>query len=219
MTVRPSRDLINGRETITVEITPAAARVVIAWDASQRLLAIHEAGHVVASAVVPSRIGIKATDIKGKHQGRTESTENDDDHPIFAPASRIRDRIVVALAGLCAEELILGEGSDGSASDLAAASTMASDLIQAGLDPTAPFVSASAFGYGCPVPDWLATENTRAIVATLADARERARAIVAENEDAILHFAATLFRARRLSDDAVDDALREAGIEPPPRNG
>jgi cell division protease FtsH len=220
MTMRPTMDLINGRDTITVSVTPAAARVVLAWNADQRLMAIHEAGHVVVAAVLPSRICVKSADIKGKHgSGKTVSTENDDDHPTFSSASRIRDRICMALSGQAAEERIIGEASDGSASDLSTASTMASELIQAGLDPDAPYVSTSAFGYGCPIPEWLATENTRAIIATLAVARERARAIVAEHEDAILLFASSLFRARRISDEAVDDALRAAGIEPPPRNG
>jgi cell division protease FtsH len=220
ITMRPTKDIINGRETITVSVTPAAARVVLAWNADQRLMAIHEAAHCVAAAVVPSRICVKSSDIKGKHGfGRTDTTENDDDRPTFTPASRIRDQIVVALAGLAAEELILGEGTNGSATDLASASRLAIDLIESGLDPSAPFVSLAAFSYAVPVPEWLRGAVARSMVATLADARERARTIVSENENAVIHFAGTLFRARRLSDEAIDAALVAAGIDPPPRNG
>ena len=48
-------ELDSGSELIQVAIRPAARDHLLAWDASQRVVAIHESGHAVASAAAPTK--------------------------------------------------------------------------------------------------------------------------------------------------------------------
>jgi hypothetical protein len=50
MTARMIPALETSTEMVTVDARPAARDQLLAWDASQRLVAIHEAGHACADA-------------------------------------------------------------------------------------------------------------------------------------------------------------------------
>lgn len=203
----------DARLSIPIEAGSPAAGVLAAWQTDQRRMAIHEASH----AVVASLLGIvvKTCDIKGRGHGSTVTGLGDDDQPMFVTSAGLLDKIVVSLAGLEGELALMGSGSNGSESDLSAASSTALELISSGL--SSPFIAPSVFGYHVPTPEFISRAIAESIMTTLADARARANTLVAENMAAILGFAVALFAARRLSDGAIDDVLRSVGIEPPPR--
>ena len=89
-------------------------------------IAIHEAGHAVAAAVVRPGKLIGASIIDRGHIGGSVYTES---HRISSDRSSVRIEIAELVAGRAAEEVILGEASGGSggsrASDLALATTLA----------------------------------------------------------------------------------------------
>lgn len=206
---------------IDVTVTSAARDHLVAWDADSRRLAIHEASHCIACQAgipVPGdpgtlvRIPVASVSIRSRHGGRTETDVDADDQPAFVPLSHLRARIVTRLAGLEAEIQLVGEGSDGCAADLEAATSDALTLIDAGLDGDpagSPFISLAAFGYGS-APAWLADERAKAALRIVASAREQAREIVSANQHAILRFAALLYQARRLEGESLRAAFATA---------
>jgi ATP-dependent Zn protease len=195
---------------VAVSIPEAAVRHLAAWDTDQRVRALHEAGHVVVGHVLG--IPIKGADIRGHYRGFTETGDGDDDQPQTQTASRMLDQIVVRLAGQAAEKMLIGEGTDNSRWDLEQATSIALERINCGLDPRAPFMSIDALpGSRPPEAIWNAVGET--VVSVLAESRTRADALAAEHREAIVSFAQQLHDARRLTDGALEEALRNAGFD------
>jgi cell division protease FtsH len=205
-------EAIDGR--ISISVSPAAAAHLNAWDSDKKLCSAHEAGHVVLATVL--RIRVKEVDVTGRRGGMTMFGEGDDDLSEWMTASRQFDRIVVSLGGLAAERLLLGELTTGSAVDIADATSLALSRFDSGLDPDAPVFSVSSF-MG-EEPESLREIRASTAIAVVARARSRAEELAAEHRDEIVAFARLLYAARRLTDEALLAAIREAGLDPVPLN-
>ena len=93
----------------------------------RRRVAVHEAGHALAAALVGREIRIASILRRGASLGLV--AHDDADERQLRTPSELQDLIVVAMAGRAAEILEFGEASTGIASDLASATAMASTLV------------------------------------------------------------------------------------------
>ena len=207
-------DLDGSAELTTIAIRRAALDHLTAWDASQRLMAVHESGHACAAAALG--IGVQAIDIQGRHGGQTETVGPGIDTALpWETSQRLLDRIVVSMAGAAAERAILGEHTSGAGSDYDHAVIEATAWLQAGFGGPEIFIGEGGLGYG------YLTEEIRSM--TLARIRElleqassRADALVAEHRDGILHVASAVYEHRRLTDERLAAVLAAAGFPATP---
>lgn len=209
----PASAVTSTAPTVTVAIPRAAAEHLVAWNEDQKTKAIHEAAHVAVATVLG--IPVSSVTIKGHFSGRTETGLDEDNTPLFRSDSVLRASIVVSLAGLAAEQRILGEGTDGNAHDIDTASQLAIQRLRNGLDPEFPPIALDCFAY--KMPPALLNLASRRVIAELTRARSEAERLVELHVEAILRLAAAIFSARRLDGAALDAAIREAGLEPPAR--
>ena len=203
-------DIARTARMVDVTITEAAAAHVGSWNLDQRTVAIHEAGHSIAATLLGIRMA--AVTIKGASGGHLEPAEDDDDLPRFRRDSVLRSLIVVYLAGPEAVRHLLGEGTTGAEHDLLAATAVAIQRVENGLDPAMPPISLAAWNYS--VPDFLLNRQAELVILAMQRAEEEAQALVAEHADKILAFAAILYDRRRFDGEAIYDALRSIGVEP-----
>lgn len=213
------RALISDAQSTTIEVSPAAAEHLGAWQIDQHIMALHEAGHAIAAAVLG--LPVKAIDIKGRGHGRTELGLNEDTVPGYMPRSRLCDVTVMALGGWAIEVEVLGQPSTGSGDDLERATGHVIEMASSGMLDSAPFVSPNGFrnlGYsgGIELPEFLADEFGRAILAELATARARALDLAAKHRDQVIALARIVVARRRLTDNELSEAIRSAGVEPAP---
>jgi cell division protease FtsH len=95
----------------------------------QRITAYHEAGHAVVGYLVPKSDPIRKVTIipRGMSGGSTLFIPESDVN--YITRSRIKDQIIVALAGRAAEEIVFGEITTGAASDLEQVSKMTRAMV------------------------------------------------------------------------------------------
>lgn len=95
----------------------------------QRITAYHEAGHAVVSYLRPNSDPVRKVTIipRGMTGGSTLFIPEHDVN--YITRSRIKDQIVVALAGRAAEEFVFGEITTGAASDLEQVSKMTRAMV------------------------------------------------------------------------------------------
>jgi len=93
----------------------------------RRRIAIHEAGHALTAVL--TRRDVKVASILRRSAALGLVAHGDAQERFLKTPSDARDLICVALAGRSAEELEYGEASSGVSSDLAAATTIACQLV------------------------------------------------------------------------------------------
>ncbi len=93
----------------------------------RRRIAIHEAGHALTAVL--TRRDVKVASILRRSSALGLVAHGDSEERFLKTPTEARDLITVALAGRAAEQQEYGEASSGISSDLAAATTIASQLV------------------------------------------------------------------------------------------
>ncbi|HVL63566.1 MAG TPA: ATP-dependent zinc metalloprotease FtsH [Actinomycetota bacterium] len=132
LTVRQSRTVIH-----LPELEEAIQRVlhgpkrrgrVLTEDERQRA-AYHEGGHAIVAAAVNAAEDIHRVSILARGRGIGLTGIEREEERILLTRNELYRKIVAAMGGLAAEELVLGEPSTGSEEDLERATELAKDMI------------------------------------------------------------------------------------------
>ena len=161
-------------------------------------VAIHEAGHALTAALFGREIRIASILRRGSSLGLVSHGDAEERH--LRTPTEGRDLIAVALAGRAAEIQEFGEASSGIASDLAAATTIASQLVgQLGGGDSLISLEAAAMP-GNLVAKVLSDEASRRKVESILDgAADHAACLVMEHRDALLGLASALLERDELN--------------------
>lgn len=125
-------------ETTYHDIEEAASKVTMGpirkslkrSDDELKLVAVHEAGHALVSKFVPQADPVHRVSIlsRGMAGGVTHFLPQDDNRMISK--TRLLSRLVVALGGRAAEEVILGDVSTGASSDIDSVTNIVRNMVQ-----------------------------------------------------------------------------------------
>jgi len=125
------------KEIMMSEVKEAVFKVVmgpekksrVMSDKEKKLTAYHEAGHAMAVKLVSTTDTVdRISIIPAGMAGGYTSFKPDEDRS-YATKSNLLERIVIALGGRAAEELVLGEISTGASGDLKTANSVARGMI------------------------------------------------------------------------------------------
>ncbi|MEO6125302.1 MAG: AAA family ATPase [Ilumatobacteraceae bacterium] len=171
-------------------------------------VAIHEAGHALTAALFGRDIRIASILRRGAALGLVAHGDADEKH--LRTPTEASDLIVIALAGRAAEIQEFGEASSGIASDLAVATTIASQLVGqlGGGDSLISLEAAQMGGAANLVSKVLSDEPSRAKVDSILDsAADRAACMLLEYRDALMAIARGLLEHDELSGADVHDLV------------
>ena len=117
--------LLNARDKIVL----GGKRELIVGDEEKKLVAYHEAGHVIAASFLPHADPLDKVTIipRGRSLGVTEQIPEEEHYNL--QRSYVLDRIGVMLGGRVAEQLIFGEVSSGAEDDLKQATRLARHMV------------------------------------------------------------------------------------------
>jgi cell division protease FtsH len=167
----------DDRATITgVDLETARERVILGrrdesnalLPEEKRIVAVHEAGHALVAALSEHADPVAKVTIlpTGLSLGATHQLPIDERR--LLTESELTDALRVRLGGRAAELVAFGEGSTGAASDLTAATHLATRMVREfGLSPT-----IGPVGYGSDAPSFL--EESPLLGRAYAEATQRA---------------------------------------------
>ncbi len=170
----------------------------------RRRVAIHEAGHALAAVL--TRRDVKMASILRRSGSLGLVAHGDTEERFLKTPTDARDLICVALAGRAAELQEFGEASSGIASDLAAATNIAAQLIgQLGNGPGLLSLEAAAIPTaGNLVAKVLSDDQSREAAETLmSDGAAKATMMTSKYRDALLRIADQLCESDEMDGDAV----------------
>lgn len=117
--------LLNARDKVVL----GGKRELIIGDEEKKLVAYHEAGHVIAASFLAHADPLDKVTIipRGQALGATEQIPEEEHYNLRR--SYVLDRIGVMLGGRVAEQLIFGEVSSGAENDLKQATRLARHMV------------------------------------------------------------------------------------------
>ncbi len=185
--------------------------------AEQRLIATHEAGHAVVAWLVAPQRQLEVLTIVKRGDALGLLAHGDAEEVYTHSASDLRGLVEIAMGGLVAEELFFGQTTTGPASDLAAATRTAAQMVGAA-GMTGSLVSFLATGHDV-VEGVLGDRTARAqLESVLEDARHRVLWLLSENRHLVEALRDALLERHELVDDQITDVLEAArarGAETP----
>jgi len=119
------KSLLNARDKVVL----GGKRELIIGDEEKKLVAYHEAGHVIAASFLSHTDPLDKVTIipRGRALGATEQIPEEEHYNLRR--SYVLDRIGVMLGGRVAEQLIFGEVSSGAEDDLKQATRLARHMV------------------------------------------------------------------------------------------
>jgi cell division protease FtsH len=184
-------------------------------DRERQMTAFHESGHAVAAYVLRLDDQIQIASIVKRQSvlGHVYSTPIEDRQSELREDMR-RD-IVVSMAGLAAEELWYGDTTDGTASDLRAATYTAARMLGfygMGEAYTAYTVIERTM-LGGPIEAMLADpEQRHEIGKLLAECKQEATDVLRANEPGVRALAERLLEKEEVPGEEVEEIMRQKGV-------
>jgi cell division protease FtsH len=182
----------------------------------KRQVAVHESGHALVAALCLHTDPVDKITIlpAGETLGATEQLPVTEHHLLGERA--LRESLAVQLGGRAAERIVYGEGSTGSASDLAAATALATRIVRdfgltSALGPVGYPTGDDTAASGATLNRPYSEETQRAVDAEVArllrEAESRATELLTGNREALDALVDRLFDAETLDGAVVYELL------------
>lgn len=180
--------------------------------AEQHLIATHEAGHAVVAWLLAPRRTLEILTIVKRGDALGLLAHNDADEVYTRSATELRSFVEIAMGGMVAEELFLGETTTGPASDLAAATRTAVQMV--GAAGMAGSLVSFAAVEGDLARAVLADPTARAQVEAVLDAaRDRVRWLLSHHRHLVEALRDALLERHELVGEQIVEVLVAAGGE------
>ncbi len=131
LTGRTEKDKVDMEQMLTArdKVVLGAKRETVISEDEKKIVAYHEAGHVVAASLLPTADPLDKVTIipRGHALGATEQIPEEEHYNL--QESYVRDRIGVMLGGRVAEQLMFNEVSSGAEGDLKQATRLAQHMV------------------------------------------------------------------------------------------
>ncbi|MFT3766225.1 MAG: ATP-dependent zinc metalloprotease FtsH [Minicystis sp.] len=211
------RDLDEAIERAVAGLPRRARRLL---PRERTVVAYHEAGHALCSAMLPSQDPVRKISIVPRGQGALGYTiQAPMEDRFLMSRQEILDRLVVLLGGRVAEEIVVGEVSTGAQDDLINATDLARRMVrELGMSETMGVVTfepkRGIGGDRWPSAPEYSEETARAVDAEvariLADALARTRALLAANRAGLERIAQRLLDVETMTGEDLQEMLQMA---------
>ncbi|HEV3363975.1 MAG TPA: AAA family ATPase, partial [Acidimicrobiia bacterium] len=189
-------------------------------ETEKRRIATHEGGHAVVAHLVSDR-NLEVLSIIKRRGALGLLAHSDAEERFTRTEDELKGLMAIAFGGMVAEELAYGSASTGPAGDLSYATQLAAQMVGSyGMGGT--LVSFDAVESGPMsagiVAKVLANDAARKRVEVLlAEAKETARRLLAENRHLVEALVASLLERNELVGDEITNTLERAAHQAPPR--
>jgi cell division protease FtsH len=177
----------------------------------RRLIAYHEAGHVIAAAAVPEIDIPQKVSIVGRGHAGGMTWFTQEEELVFVSRSQMLNRIMILAAGRAAEERLTGESSTGAHNDLERATELARNMVaELGMGESLGPVSVNRALQQHPemgLSSGLASEIDAEVKSLLADALKRAHELLERHREVWEQLAAKLLEVESLEGPDLEMVL------------
>ena len=184
-------------------------------DFDRTAVATHEAGHATVAYFVGKGRRLEVLSIIKRRQSLGLLAHNDEEERFTRSRSEVEAAIAIALGGLVAEEMCLGESGTGPANDLAQATTLAAQMVGS-FGMAGSLISYEAIAEGPVSKTNLVAkvlgdkQGKERVEDILAAQKERVRACLEDNRDVHVALRDALIARDELVGDQIGEVIQQA---------
>ncbi|TMK44004.1 MAG: AAA family ATPase [Actinobacteria bacterium] len=184
-------------------------------EAERRTIATHEAGHATVAWLVGKSRKLEVLSIIKRKDALGLLAHSDREERYTKTRSEMDELIKIAMGGMVAEELFLGETSSGVAGDLQAATTAAAQMVGSLGMAGALFSHEAVQTHGLNLTGKVSAseEGQARIEAILGAARDEVRTMLREHRHVIEGLRDALLERDELIGDEILDVIRSVAAE------
>jgi cell division protease FtsH len=201
------------------KVVLGAARPLVMPAAQRRRTAYHEAGHAILAMVVPGADPVRKVSIVPRGQALGVTLQMPDEDRYNHTEAELRARIIGALGGRAAEEVVLGDVATGAESDLEKVALISRMMVARwGMSPAVgPLAVAGRPGLSSDLDGVPLSERLRMLVddevrRIVDECYDEARELLSRHRDALESLTQALLEHEALD---ADSTYRAAGFAPP----
>ncbi len=188
---------------------------VVYTESDRRSVAVHEAGHATVAHFLGQNRRLEVLSIIKRRGSLGLLAHGDEEERFTRSRTEIEAAIAIALGGMAAEELILGESGTGPASDLMTATQLSAQMVgsfgMAGSLISYDAVSHGPIGGANLVAKVLADEEgKRRVEDILAAQKERVLEVLAQNRDVHTALVGALVKRDELVREEILEVIEQA---------
>lgn len=226
LAARKDKKLINMEEikeaTFKVTMGPEKKSRVMS-ETEKKLTAYHEAGHAIAVRVASSTTTVDRVTIIPAGTAGGYTAFRPDEEKSYQTKGQLIERIVVALGGRAAEELVLGEISTGAYGDLKSANGVARNMIiKYGMsedltnlvfgDESDEVFIGKSYGHAKNYSENISGKIDTEVKAIIDGAYARVKGILTENMDKLMAVATALLEKERLEGNEFEEIFNNGYV-------
>jgi cell division protease FtsH len=217
VSLRDGRREMNFSDVMEAKFTEEIGlkQPVVYTDSDRRAVAVHEAGHATVAHFLGQNRRLEVLSIIKRRGSLGLLAHGDEEERFTRSRSEIEAAIAIALGGMAAEELVLGESGTGPASDLMTATQLAAQMVgsfgMAGSLISYDAVSHGPIGGANLVAKVLADDEGKQRVEDILTAqKERVLEVLAQNRDVHTALVAALVDRDELVREEILEVIRRA---------
>jgi len=215
--LRASRDAMSISDVYEAKLTEeiGLGQSVVYTEAERQAVATHEAGHAVAAHMLGISRRMEVLSIIKRRDSLGLLSHSDLEERFTQSRSELETMVAIALGGMAAEEIFLGESGTGPGSDLSAATGIAAAMVGA-LGMAGSLVSYEAIAEGVVgrknlVGKVLADSGAKLKVEELLQAqKDRILAVLGANRDLVEALRDALVARDELVGDEITEVINDA---------
>jgi cell division protease FtsH len=215
--LREGRRQMNYDDVIEAKFTEEIGmkQPVVYTDSDRNAVATHEAGHATVAHVLGKDRRLEVLSIIKRRGSLGLLAHGDNEEHYTRTRTEIETGIAIALGGLVAEEICLGESGTGPAADLANATDLAAKMAGA-FGMAGSLISYDAVANGALSTSNLVAkvladaEGKQRVEDILAAQKEKARAVIEENRDVHAALRDALMERDELVRDEILEVIEKA---------
>jgi ATP-dependent Zn protease len=215
--LRSGREAMNLDDVYDAKLTEEVGiKQAVAYTENERkAVATHEAGHATAAYFLGKERRLEVLSIIKRRGSLGLLAHGDSEERFTRSRSELESSLAIALGGLAAEEVFLGETGTGPASDLAyateVAATMVGSLGMAGTLISYEAMIDGPFNSKNLVGKVLSNSDTKDKVGDILDAqRERVKSCLEVNRDVVMALRDALIERDELVGESISEVIEDA---------
>lgn len=176
----------------------------------KKVIATHEAGHVIVSLLMPTQPNIKEVSIIPHNTGEGYTLNDMNDDKKYSSKKELKEKLAVLMAGFVAENIIIGDISTRASTDIEKATEIATKMVSVyGMSEFGPISLESIKSINYILSEKMVSNINDKIYQTIKEAEKEASRLIQNNQELVENLIQALIDKETVTKEEIQQIYNE----------